>query len=178
MGCHSGGARVPAASLPRSEDPGPCPLPFYPVLGEPSVHGGALPSELLSSPSWRLRWVYTQNQVLPGAHSTSEPRPALATGGLLPWSQKKPEASSGELDRAEGPELLWHQQLPFPRTPLLATEGGRRAAGAHPSEPRRPLQSAQGSAVRAFAGCLRWIAHTAYTFSCRLRRSIFGTKEP
>ena len=84
-----------APSLLYAEDSGLCPLPFYPVLGESSGHGGGLVSELLSSPCWRLRWVYPENEVLPRAQSTLEPR---ATVGLWPGTQKNPEASAGEMD--------------------------------------------------------------------------------
>uniref|UniRef100_A0A8C8WBL5 Uncharacterized protein n=1 Tax=Panthera leo TaxID=9689 RepID=A0A8C8WBL5_PANLE len=59
-----------------SKDLGPWPLPFYPKLGEPSFNW-----ELLSSlPCWLLRWVYLENEVLPRAQSTPEPR---ATVGHL-----------------------------------------------------------------------------------------------
>lgn len=162
------------ASLLCSEDSGLCPLPFYPVLGKSS----GSPSELLSSPCWRLHWVFPKNEVLPRAQSTSEPRPALPTGGLWLWTQEEPEASSGEVDPAEEPDRLSHPQLPSTGTPRLATEGWRRPDLAHPSMRRRLPLPAQGSPVRAFSGFLDWIAHTVYSLSCRLCRSIFGTKGP
>ncbi|KAF0871603.1 AX2R protein, partial [Crocuta crocuta] len=167
----------PPASLLGSRHSGLCPLPFYPVLDELAALGGGLPSELLSSPCWRLHWVYPPNQELPGAQSTSELRPARPPEGL--WiGTRKPDASSGVLAPAEKPELLSHQRLPCTRTARLATEGWRRPESAHPSELRRPPAPARGSPVRTFSGCLDWIAHTAYTLWCRVSRSIFGTKEP
>ncbi|XP_004416452.1 PREDICTED: annexin-2 receptor-like [Odobenus rosmarus divergens] len=163
-----------------SEDSGPRLLPFYPVLGESPGHGGGLDSGLLSSPCWRLRWVYLQNDVCPRAQSTLEPRPALPTVSFGPGAQKKPEASSGEMDPEEEPEPLTHQQLPSTRTTHLATHSwtGRPDSG-HPSEqehPGPPLR-AWGRHVRVFSGCLEWIGHTVYSMSYSCCPCIFGSKE-
>lgn len=175
---------APEPQLPSmlcSEGSGPHLLPFYPVLGEFPGQGSVLDSGLLSSPCWRLRWVYLQNEVCPRAQSTLEPTPALPTAGLWPGTQMKPEAAAGEVDPAEEPEPLTHQQLSSTRTPHLATRGwtGRPDSG-HPSEQghSRPPLLAWGSHIRVFSGCLEWIGRTIYTMSCSCCPCIFGSKDP
>nr|XP_008535320.1 PREDICTED: annexin-2 receptor [Equus przewalskii] len=123
-------------SIPSSQDSGPWRLPFYhildPILEESSCHGGDVQGELLSSPCWRLRLVYSQNLLLPRAPGTLEPSPAPPTPGFWLETPNKPEAMVGDLDPAEEPDgLAFHQ-----RTCARPSDGADRQQDAKTSDRR------------------------------------------
>ncbi|XP_012305001.3 annexin-2 receptor-like [Aotus nancymaae] len=140
-----------------SEDCGPWPLPFYPVLGEDSPASCDL--GLLSSPCWRLHWIYPQNGLFPGVQSVLEPSTAQSAEFNWPGTQKQQEALVEEVDQAEEPNRLTLQPLPLSSPPQLwdrledtkACDSGRVLECSHP-----PALD-WWRHLRGFSDCLEWI---------------------
>ncbi|XP_017388641.1 annexin-2 receptor-like [Cebus imitator] len=140
-----------------SEDRGPWPLPLYPVLGECSLD--SCDSELLSSPCWRLRWIYPQNGLFPGVQSILEPSTDQPAEFSWPGTQKQQEALAEEVDQAEEPDRLTLQPLPLSSPPqpwdrledTQACDSGPVLECSHPAalDWWRPLPG--------FSDCLEWI---------------------
>ncbi|XP_064135758.1 annexin-2 receptor [Loxodonta africana] len=146
-----------ALALPfgSSEDSGPWPLPFYPKLGEPSPDS----LELLSSPPWRLHWVYSQNGLSDRAQSTLEGSSALLAQDLWPGTQT-PEASPGDVDPVEEPDRrrwLWPFLQDQPPCAGDTQLDSQTPDSPNHSERRRPPATAWWRHPRVFAGCWEWI---------------------
>ncbi|XP_075864480.1 annexin-2 receptor [Microcebus murinus] len=90
----------PAPTL-KWEDRGPGPLPWCAVLGEPSLDGWD------SGSTWGLRWLHPQDGLSPRVQSTWGPGVGQPTEFLR---SGKPDATGGEVDLAEEPDVLTLQQ--------------------------------------------------------------------
>ncbi|XP_058164526.1 annexin-2 receptor [Dasypus novemcinctus] len=135
-----------------AEDSGPWPLPFYPVLGESPRGTWDSGPELLSSPCWRLRWVYPQNGRFPGAQRTPQPSAALPPPGLYSETPEKPEAPSRAGDPAADTRRLTLPPLPSAQSP----RPGDGPPLAESSDRRAPAPAGWGRPW-ARGGCLRWL---------------------
>ncbi|XP_057564437.1 annexin-2 receptor-like [Hippopotamus amphibius kiboko] len=158
----------PPAPIGNSADSEPWPLPFYPVLGESSGHRECFNGELLSSPCWRLYFVYVQDRLSSRAPSTLEPSPAQQT-------------AAGEREPAEEPDRPVPQQFPLARPAGPSGNGHQDIEtpdSRHPSKRRSPPASAWWSHEWLLSGCLEWIGHALRTLSCCCCCSVFGAKEP
>ncbi|XP_008990358.4 annexin-2 receptor [Callithrix jacchus] len=164
-----------------SEDCGPWPLPLYPVLGEYSLDSSDL--GLLSSPCWRLHWIYPRNGLFSGVQSVLEPTRAQPCEFGWPGTQRQREALVEEVDQAEEPDRLTLQPLPLssPPQPWDRLEDTEACDSGRLLECHRPSAFHWWRHLPGFSDCLEWICRVgcaAFSVSWACCPRICGAKQP
>ncbi|XP_053447383.1 annexin-2 receptor-like [Nycticebus coucang] len=169
----------PAPNL-NSDDLGPRPLAWYPVLGECSSERKGL--ELLSSPPWRMNWVRLQNGRFPGVPSTVTPLGVRSAAYL--WSSR-PLSPGGEVDSAEEADSSPLLQLPLAGSvhPGDTQQDTEASQSGHLSEFEcgQPCDHNSGSLQRGFSRPLAWARGICRALFWALWRGCLsncGTKQP
>ncbi|XP_053513331.1 annexin-2 receptor-like [Artibeus jamaicensis] len=162
-------------SLLISEDSGPWPLPFYPVLGESAGNYDAYGGQLLCSPCWRLPSVYGTYRLLTAAQSSWEGSPAQASLGPSPETPETPETPESPAEPARESEPAEETPSPGPaQEPWPSARDGQQMAekfeGPRPAERRPPRAPAARCPHPDFSGCLRWVRRAV----CSLSRAAAG----